>query len=108
MSIEALAEALQAWEVLESLDFDKTPCLMARASHSLRASRHEGCLACQTLDLEEASGRHLLSRSPLGTWPLVGATVPLAAGRRASVIDVEGLKRRPPSKVGGRCHEFRA
>ena len=34
----------------------------------------------------------------------MGATVPLAVG---CAIDVEGHKRRPPSKVGGLCHEFR-
>ena len=44
---------------------------------------------------------------------LSGATVSLAVGRQASrpgstcTIDVEGHKRRPPSKVGGLCHEFR-
>ena len=32
----------------------------------------------------------------------------LEVGRHATcAIDVEGLKRRPPSKVGGLCHEFR-
>ena len=47
-----------------------------------------------------------------GTWPVVGATVPLAgkAGERPGstcAIDVEGHKRRPPSKVGRLCHELR-
>ena len=50
----------------------------------------------------------MLRRTPPGTWPLVGATVPLAgkAGERPGstcAIDVEGHKHRPPSKV---CHEF--
>ena len=46
-------------------------------------------------------------------WPFVGATVTPGcgkAGERAGStcpIDVEGHKRRPPSKVGGLCHEFR-
>ena len=47
-----------------------------------------------------------------GTWPLVGATVPLPVGRQerpgsTCAIDVEGHKRRPPSKVGGLCRESR-
>ena len=43
---------------------------------------------------------------------VVGATLPLAVGRQASVLDrlapsmSKGIKRRPPSKVGGLCHEF--
>ena len=49
-------------------------------------------------------------RTCSGTGQDVGATVPMAVGRRANVllcaIEVEGLKRRP-TEVGGLSLEFR-
>ena len=54
--------------------------------------------------LEENSSRYLASRGCYST-PGCGK-----AGERAGstcAINVEGLKRRPPSKVSGLCHEFR-
>ena len=54
---------------------------------------------------EENSSRYLASRGCYST-PGCGK-----AGERPGstcAIDVEGHKRRPPSKVGGLCHEFRA
>ena len=90
------------WEVSKS----GTPGKALLIFQGLREALQRSCFLLVlgvVRNLEPNSSRYLASRGCYST-PCCGK-----AGERAGsscAIDVEGHKRRPPSKVGGLCHEF--